>query len=314
MQAAPSWWHCPAERNQGLSEHGEVWRYRLGSGSYPQNATWQMALRCFAKCPCTAHHRQVLPPLCPLQEGTAVVRSQQGLPCGPIGTETTWQKLVVDGFLASPHSIEFPHPRRRVPSTYEAILSDHAGQSTVLTRGGLPRSPRKLAWQQSSSGSMPLEDAVYGSTSQTHLTSNSYMGKCKHIMPNTYNQWELRKMYNCWFELATVWRKIWRNGHLSCGFGLSRYPFHWSESPAKVRSDFTGEQSEVHFMSISAHWKHTNAIHTDFIASNGGVTTFLPRVYVQWNTKNLTKTDFITLISHRRSNDTTYLSGSWGFM
>ena len=31
-----------------MPEHGEMWLYRLGSGSYSQNAAWQMALRCFA--------------------------------------------------------------------------------------------------------------------------------------------------------------------------------------------------------------------------------------------------------------------------
>ena len=49
-QAASSLWHCPAEKNQGLPEHGDVWRYRLVSGSYPQNAACQMALGCFTKC------------------------------------------------------------------------------------------------------------------------------------------------------------------------------------------------------------------------------------------------------------------------
>ena len=51
LQAAPSWRRCPVQGNQGLPEHSEVWRYCLGSGSYPGNAVWQMALRCFAKCP-----------------------------------------------------------------------------------------------------------------------------------------------------------------------------------------------------------------------------------------------------------------------
>ena len=36
---------------QGLPKHCEVWSYCLGSGSYYRNAAWQMALRCFAKCP-----------------------------------------------------------------------------------------------------------------------------------------------------------------------------------------------------------------------------------------------------------------------
>ena len=28
-----------------------VWRHRIGSSNYPQNAVWQMALRCFKKMP-----------------------------------------------------------------------------------------------------------------------------------------------------------------------------------------------------------------------------------------------------------------------
>ena len=48
----------------------------------------------------------------------------------------------------------------------------------------------------------------------------------------------------------------------------------------KVVSDFVGEQSRVHIMPVSAKWKHKNSIHIGFIVFNGGVTTFLPRVYV----------------------------------
>ena len=55
LQAAPSWWHCLAEGNQGLPERGEVLCYRFGSGSHPQNTDWKMALRCFAECPCRDH-------------------------------------------------------------------------------------------------------------------------------------------------------------------------------------------------------------------------------------------------------------------
>ena len=69
--------------------------------------------------------------------------------------------------------------------------------------------PRGVAWHQSSSGTMPLEDAVDGSTSQIHATSNStlpyaLMGKCKHFMTYTYKGWaghyqnnqsELKKRY-----------------------------------------------------------------------------------------------------------------------
>ena len=55
LQAALSWWCCPAEGNQGLPEQGKVWRYCLDIGSCPRNATWQTALKCFTKYPCRAH-------------------------------------------------------------------------------------------------------------------------------------------------------------------------------------------------------------------------------------------------------------------
>ena len=84
-------------------------------------------------------HCQVLLPLCPLQGETVVVGIQQGRPCGSIGTVTTGQEPVVDGFPASPHSIQILPPRHQGPSTYEAILSEYP-HSTVLTRCGLPRS------------------------------------------------------------------------------------------------------------------------------------------------------------------------------
>ena len=85
-------------------------------------------------------HCQVLPTVCPLQAETAVVGSQQRLPCRFIGTVTMEQKTIVDGFLDSLHSIQIPHACRQGPSTYEVMLSDHPQQSMVLMRCGLPRS------------------------------------------------------------------------------------------------------------------------------------------------------------------------------
>ena len=158
-------------------------------------------------------------PMGPLQAETAVVGSQEGITCGSIGMITTGQEPVVDGFRPALIPYTFLIHIIKGPSTYEAFLSDHPQQSMVLMRCGLPRSPRGLVWHQSSIGNMPLEDAVDGSMSQTHVTSNSTLphalkGKCKHFMPNTYrgwmghyeyNQWELRKQIcNCWFKLATV--------------------------------------------------------------------------------------------------------------
>ena len=129
---------------------------------------------------------QVLPPLCPLQAETAVVGSQQSHPCGSISTVTTGQKPVVDGFPVSPLSIQIPHPRRQGPS--------HPVRPVSLYKVWSPWSSHGLAWHKSSGGSMPLEDVVDGSKSQTYATSNSTlphapMGKCKHFMPDIYRVW-----------------------------------------------------------------------------------------------------------------------------
>ena len=151
-----------------------------------------------------------------------MVGSQQELSCGSIGTVTTEQEPVGDGFPDGPHFIQIPHAPHEGPITYEAILSEHPEQIAVLTRFRLPRSPRGLDWHQSASGSTPPEDVVDGSTSQTHVTSNSalphsLMGKYKYFMPNIYRDWtghyknnqrELRKICNFLFEGTTARRQI----------------------------------------------------------------------------------------------------------
>ena len=83
------------------------------------------------------------------------------------------------------------------PSRPEHFRSDSARLSLkriVLTRCGLPRSLCGLDWQESSTRSMPPEDAFDGSTSQTHEANNATLphavtGKCKHFKPNTYRGW-----------------------------------------------------------------------------------------------------------------------------
>ena len=138
-------------------------------------------------------HCHVLPHLCPLQAEPVVVGSQQGLPCGSIGTVTMGQESVADEFPAIPYSIQIPHLHRQGRSTYEVILLEHPQQSMVLMRYGLLRSPHGLGTRVFS-GSRPPLDVVDGSVSQTQATSNStlphaLMGKCKHFLPNTYRGW-----------------------------------------------------------------------------------------------------------------------------
>ena len=157
---------------------------------------------------------QVLPPLCPLQAETTVIGRQS---TGDSLWVYNWQEPVVADFPASPHSMHIPHLCSQGPSTYEAIVSDHPKKSMVLMRCDLPWSPCCLAWHQSSSSSIPLEDAV---------------DSC--VIRIISKNWE--KMYNCWFELATVWRQISGNAHLSCGFGLRRshLALKWKSGQGKV--------------------------------------------------------------------------------
>ena len=153
-------------------------------------------------------HCQVPPPLRPLQAETTVVGNQQGLRCGSICPVTTGQESVVNRCATSPYSVQISHPRRQGPSTQETILSDHPQQCTVLPRCCLSGSPWRLAWHQRSSGSMPFEYAVDGSTSQTHTGSNStllnaFTGKCKHLMPNGQRGWT-----GALFEQLNSWKNM----------------------------------------------------------------------------------------------------------
>ena len=83
--------------------------------------------------------------------------------------------------------------------------------------------PRGLAWHQSSGGSIPLEDAVDGSTGQTNVTRIALCHMASQASASTPCQlpiwvgWSIIRTIseNCWFELATVWRQILGTDHLS---------------------------------------------------------------------------------------------------
>ena len=235
-------------------------------------------------------HCQVLPPLRPLQAETTVVGSQQGLRCGSICPVTTGQESVVNRCATSPHSVQISHPRRQGPSTQETILSDHPQQCRVLPRCCLSGSPWRLAWRQRSSGSMPFEYAVDGSTSQTHTGSNSTLlnaltGKCKHLMPNTHRGWMghcSNNQKNFWKKYANIDSKSsqcedWFGGTTTYTVVSKLDDPTWPCIECLVVSDFVGEQSRVHIMPISAKWKHKSSIHIGFIVFNGGVTTFFAK-------------------------------------
>ena len=194
---------------------------------------------------------QALPPLCRFQAEMAVVGSQQGLPCGSISTVTMGQEPVVDGLSASPHSIQISHPSRQGSSTYEVILSDHPQQSTE--DAVKPMKPAVALccmspWASASTSCLIPIEVGWG------------------IIKATSENWEKYTIVD-----TNLPECEGRFGGMTTQAVVSDFDdptWHWRESPAKVRSDFVGEQSQIHFMSISVHWKHRNSIHNDFIASN----------------------------------------------
>ena len=226
-------------------------------------------------------HCQVPPPLRPLQAQTTVVGSQQGLRCGSICPVTTGQESVVNRCATSPHSVQISHPRRQGPSTQETILSDHPQQCTVLPRCCLSWSPWRLAWHQRSSGSMPfeyaVENAVDGSTSQTHTGSNSTLLSALTASANTSClipigvgrgivrtiRKTFEKICKYWFKVVTVWRLIWGNDHLYCGFGARRshLTLHWMSAQGSVgfrwgtiTGPYHANFSQVETQKFDPHW------------------------------------------------------------
>ena len=237
------------------------------------------------------------------QAKTTVVGSQQGLRCGSICPVTTGQESVVNRCATSPHSVQISHPRRQGPSTQETILSDHPQQCTVLPRCCPSESPWRLAWHQRSSGSMPFEYAVDGSTSQTHTGSNSIllntlMGKCKHLMPNTHRGWTGHYSNNqkyFWKNMQILIQSCHSvkidlgNDHLYCGFGARRshLTLHWMSAQRSVgfrRGTIMGPYhanfSQVETQKFDPHW---------FYCLQWGCNNlFLPRVFISnwWNLQN----------------------------
>ena len=199
---------------------------------------------------------------------TTVVGSQQGLHCGSICPVTTGQESVVNRCATSPHSVQISHPRRQGPSTQETILSDHPQQCTVLSSCCLSGSPWRLAWHQRSSGSMPFEYAVDGSTSQTHTGSNSTLlnaltGKCKHLMPKTHRGWA----WHC----SNNQKNFWKNMQiliLSChsvkidlGERPSHLTLHWMSAQGRVgfrwgtiNGPYHANFSQVETQKFDPHW------------------------------------------------------------
>ena len=105
------------------------------------------------------------------------------------------------------------------------------------------------------------------------------IGVERGIMRKIGENWE--KLCNCLLELATVLRQIWGNDHLICSFGLGQphLALEWKSGQGKARFHWGAVTVtfRVNFSPLEAQ----KSIYIDFIASNGGITTFFSKsVYI----------------------------------
>ena len=105
-------------------------------------------------------HTQVLPPPCPVYAEPAIIGSQQGFPKDPGSMVTSGRKSIVNRLTANMHSILIPLPLSEGASTLKAAFTDHSEEYVFLAGCDLSESSCWLPWFQTSSGSLPQEDAV----------------------------------------------------------------------------------------------------------------------------------------------------------
>ena len=82
-----------------------------------------------------SNHSLVLPPPCPVKVGSAMIRSQQGIPPDPASTVACDHKSVVNRLTADMHLIQIPHPLSESMGTFEVVFVDHFEEDTFLGRG-----------------------------------------------------------------------------------------------------------------------------------------------------------------------------------
>ena len=88
-------------------------------------------------------HYQVSATSVPTPSGNGSGWLSTGLPCGSIGMVTMGQELVVEGFLASSHSIQIPHPCILKP---ELLWSDPVGPASTRHSLGEVWSSEEPLW------------------------------------------------------------------------------------------------------------------------------------------------------------------------
>ena len=245
-------------------------------------------------------HCQVPPLLRPLQAETTVVGSQRGFVVGLYARlprdKSRLLTVVRPALIPYRFLICAIKARALKKRSCRTILSNARSCRGVVFRGAPEDLPGTkdpvaaclLSMQLTVARIKPTRAAIAPCLMPSRASATTSwlipIGVGRGIVRTIRNTFE--KICKYWFKDVTVWRLIWGNDHLYCGFGARRshLTLHWMSD--KVVSDFVGEQSRVHIMPISAKWKHKSLVHIGFIVFNGGVTTFFAKSVSSNNSYN----------------------------
>ena len=221
-------------------------------------------------------HCQVPPPLRPLQAETTVVGSQQGLRCGSICPVTTGQESVV---TVRPALIPYRFLIRAVKAralkkrSCRTILSNARSCRGVVFRGAPEDLPGTkdpvaaclLSMRLTVARVKPTRAAIAPCLMPSRASANTSclipIGVGRGIVRTIRKTFE--KICKYWFKVVTVWRLIWGNDHLYCGFGARRshLTLHWMSAQGSVgfrwgtiTGPYHANFSQVETQKFDPHW------------------------------------------------------------
>ena len=181
-------------------------------------------------------HSQVPPPLRSLQAETTVVGSQQGLRCGSIYLVTTGQESVINRCVTSLipyrfliHAVKARAPKKR---SFRTILSNTRSCRGVVFWGAPEDLPgtkdpvaaclliMRLTFERVKPTRAAIAPCLMPSRASANTSCLIPIGVGRGIVRTIRKTFE--KICKYWFKVVTVWRLIWGNDHLYCGFGARR--------------------------------------------------------------------------------------------
>ena len=211
----------------------------------------------------------------PLQAETTVVGSQQGLRCGSICLVTTGQESVVNccatALIPYRFLIHAVKARALKKRSCRTILSNARSCQGVVFQGApedLPGTKDPVAacllsmWL---TVVKPTQAAIAPWLMPSRASANTscliHIGVGQGIVRTIRKTFE--KICKYWFKVVTVWKLIWGNDHLYCGFRARRshLTWHWMSAEGSVgfrwgtiTDPYHANFSQVETQTFDPHW------------------------------------------------------------